>query len=263
MHPILRRPLPHPPARIRQRRVIIQIHQPLPRAELLEPPIQRPNLLRRLQPGLPRVVIHRQNRRQHHPNAVRLRHRRHRAKVVLHHLRRLRPRIPRDIIRPRQNHHHPRPQPHYILLKPHQHLRRRLPADPPIHIRLPREKAPRVLPPPPRIRDRIAKKHHPALPLARCLQPAFSAPYRPSPAQSASCDRSRATCSGVATAALASPRAALPCPQTPEPASTKAAHAPPNPIHRRIAHTPSSHPKATPATLADLHCTTCPPNREP
>src|SRR5260370_152351 len=67
----------------------------------------------------------------------------------------------------------------HILPEPHHHLRSRLPADPPVHIRPPRKEPSRIRPPPPSIGDRIPIKHHPLLPHRRRSQRSVVRPVPP------------------------------------------------------------------------------------
>ena len=64
----------------------------------------------------------------------------HRGKVVFDHLLRRGAGVSRDVVGARQNDNCGRMKVDYILLEAHQHLRRGLPADAPVHVRLAREK---------------------------------------------------------------------------------------------------------------------------
>jgi len=161
MHPVKAQPRLHPANFPHQRGIVIQISNRMSDTISLQPIIQRPYLRRRSQPRPPGIICRRSNRSHNHPNPIRLRQIDHRPKVILRHLRSHRPRIPRHIVRPRQNHHRNRMQIDHILPEPHHHLRSRLPADPAIHITHPRKKRSSTISPPPPIRNRVPIEHHP------------------------------------------------------------------------------------------------------
>src|SRR6202789_4084110 len=158
----------HPTLRVHQRRVVVQIHQRMRRTILLQPRVQRPNLLLRMQSPPPRKIRRRCNGSKDRLNPIRLRQLRHRLPVLLGHLRRHRPRIPCDIVRPLQNHHRLRMQIDHVLPKSHHHLRRSLSADPAVHVLLPRKEGTPVRPPV--LRYRCPIKHHPILTHRRLWQ---------------------------------------------------------------------------------------------
>jgi hypothetical protein len=164
MHPIKAQSRLHPAIFAHQRRVVIQISNRTGDTISLQPIIQRPYLSRWSQPRPPGIIRRRSNRSHNHPNPIRLRQIDHRPKVILRHLRSHRPRIPSHIVRPRQNHHHRRMQVDHILPEPHHHLRSRLPANPAVHITLPRKKRSSTISPPPPIGNRIPIEHHPLFP---------------------------------------------------------------------------------------------------
>ncbi len=164
MHPIKAQSRLHPAIFPHECRIIIQISNRTGYTISLQPVIQSPDLRCRSQPRPPRIIRRRSNRSHNHPNPVRLSQIDHRPKVVLRHLRSHRPRIPRHIVRPGQNHHRRRMQVDHILPEPHHHLRSRLPANPAVHITLPRKKRASTISPPPPIRNRIPIEHHPLFP---------------------------------------------------------------------------------------------------
>jgi hypothetical protein len=167
MHPIKAQSRLHPAILPHQSRIVIQISNRTGYTISLQPIIQRPYLSRRSQPRLPGIIRRRSNRSHNHPNPIRLRQIDHRPKVILRHLRSHRPRIPRDIVRPRQNHHRRRMQVDHILPEPHHHLRSRLPADPAVYITHPWKKRASTISPPPPIGNRVPIENHPLCPRSR------------------------------------------------------------------------------------------------
>src|SRR5579859_3876429 len=84
---------------------------------------------------------------------------RHRSQIVLDLPQGHRPGVPRQLVRPRKDHHHLRLQRDYVRTKANQHLRRCLPANAAIDIRLAGKKS-AELRAYPHVRDRIAHEDH-------------------------------------------------------------------------------------------------------
>ncbi len=143
MHPIRSQILIQPTTRIRHSRVVIQIHQPLLLTKRLQPRIQIPNRIRRLQPPLPRIIRRRRNRSDHHLDPVRLRQSppsTAKLSIVISGV--IGPVFPATSFVPARITTAAGCRSTTSCSKPHHHLRSRLPADPPVHIRLPRKELP-------------------------------------------------------------------------------------------------------------------------
>ncbi len=140
-------------------RVVIQIDQALLLRIGAQCPVERGDLAGGLHAGLPRVVADRQYRGQHDADVVRLRQFHHRVQVVFDHRLRGRSGVAGDIVGACQDHHHGRLQRDDILLEAHQHLRRGLPGDAAVDVRLAREEA-LAAGWAPAFGDRVAVEHH-------------------------------------------------------------------------------------------------------
>ena len=104
-----------------------------------------------------RIIADRQHRAENHFDAVMLRQFRHRHDVLFDQFGRHRTRVARNVVGAGQHDHYSRLQVDHIRIHANQHLRRSLPADPAIHIRL----AGKGLIQPPEVCNRIAHEHDP------------------------------------------------------------------------------------------------------
>src|SRR6266699_4346130 len=126
---------------------VVKVSVSLLRSVFFDPGVQFQNLLRRsfdahvhrVTLAIVPIVAYRHHRGQHHANPIGSGQLRHRSEIPFGFLQRNRSRVPRNVVRPRQNHYNFGLQRDRIRAEAHKHLRRCLPADASVDVRLPRK----------------------------------------------------------------------------------------------------------------------------